>query len=315
MKKSILTKILVLSLAIAGVLGTYSCHKDTENQVNAEGQQVTKLAPDMVLAANATYLNTSSHQETGFEDNSAEPFNLQESIYSPSYIHTMIPSIKYNNGGDYVQKFYWTQGVWDAGSKDCSADRFRKGVEVRSDLNFKKDGWMGFAYMIPTDFPSDRSTIIAQGFNEGSSGGCARSWVWHLTWSNGTLTLTCRKSCGVETYTHVVATNITKGVWKPVVVQWRASNTNHGKVVVWHGQAVYDRSTPQVSRSNINLGYGTWSSDNLTSFITLKYGIYAYDCCDHVGSNDTEVVYFDNMSQWVDDAATNNGFDKVDPTQ
>ncbi len=304
MKKSVIKSSLLLGVTVISIMEIYSCQKSTENQ------QITETEPDMVFATAVAYTNTTTHAETGFESNGRGPF-YETTFKRPSYANVMTPSLGAAEGTRAL-KFNWLQSTWDAGNQ--TTDRDRKGIEAGSNLRFKKDGWFGCKFMVPNQFPTNRYTIIAQGFNEGAISGCERSWGWIIFIDNNSLKIRYRKSCGQETYEQTIASGVQRDAWKSLIVQWRVSKENRGKIVVWYANDVYSQSSPTFQDTEINMGWGTWSGNNINEKWKIKYGIYASDCTEHVGDGGERTIYFDNVSQWVDDAATNNGFDIVDPT-
>jgi hypothetical protein len=231
----------------------------------------------------ATYTNTSSHNETGFENGTISPFTIC-TTQSPNY------GQPFTKDGVPGMKFYWEQAGYDG-------TRMTKGAEACSNLNFYKEGWYGFHFYLPSPgYPTNKEAAIAQIFAEN---GCS-SWAAMLIVRNNALYLQHRSACVTPTEV-LIAADIQRNAWKPVVIHFRASNQNTGLLEVWYAGA--GKSSPNYSAANINFAWGVWNGDQLDNtvadnMIKLKFGMYCYDTGNY-SAGETRVVYYDNVSQLV----------------
>lgn len=272
----------------------YCCKKSSEKN---DAGSVLSESKKNVATTSATETNTSTQQETGFEDGNISPFTIC-TTQSPNYGQA------FTKNGEKCIKFYWTQTGFDG-------TRMDKGAEACSSLNFYKEGWYGFHFYLPsTGYPYNKETAIAQIFSEG---GCS-SWAAMLIVRNNALYLQRRNACVTPTEV-LIASDIQRDAWKPVIIHFKASHQSAGLVEVWYAGA--GKSSPTYRATNINFAFGTWNGDSLDSsvgdnMIKLKFGMYCYDTANYT-ANETRVVYFDNVSQLVGNPS--NAWELVNPNQ
>lgn len=150
----------------------------------------------------------------------------------------------------------------DKGSEICA---FASGTSTNI-AQMKQEGYQGFALYVPSSsFPTNKHTIIAQQF---CPGGCS-SWCGTVEIAENSLVANHRPACGDATTTTLVE-DIARNKWHTVVIRFRASQSSHGAYEVWYdGASVY-------SAKNIDVGFGTWSGDSLSTGFYFKNGMYAY---------------------------------------
>ena len=243
----------------------------------------------------ATYTNTATQKETGFEDGTISPFTVC-TTQSPNY------GQPFTKDGVKCMKFFWTQVGFDG-------TRMDKGAEACSSLDIYKEGWYGFHFYLPSPgYPTNKEASIAQIFAEN---GCS-SWAAMLVVRNNQLYLQHRPAC-VDPTEVLIASDIQRNAWKPVVIHFRVSHQNAGLLEVWYAGAA--KGTPTYRATNINFAWGVWDGDVLNAgvadnMIKLKFGMYCYDS-DNYTTGETRVVYFDNVSQLVGNPS--NAYETVHP--
>ena len=246
-------------------------------------QQVMGGSEKNTANIKATYTNTSTQKETGFEDGTISPFTIC-TTQSPNY------GQPFTKNGQKCIKFYWTQTGYDG-------TRMDRGAEACSSLNFYKEGWYGFHFYLPSaGYPYNKETAIAQIFAEQ---GCS-SWAALLIVRNNKLYLQRRSACVTPTEV-LIANDIQRDAWKPVVIHFKASHQSAGLLEVWYAGA--GKGTPTYRATNINFAWGIWNGDTLDSGVSdnmmkLKFGMYCYDDA-HYDTGESRVVYFDNVSQLI----------------
>ena len=149
-----------------------------------------------------------------------------------------------------------------------------KGVEIcvfeagtqTNVVQMQIEGWQGFSLYLPSEgFPTDKGTIISQQF---CPGGCS-SWCGTLSIEGNSLQADHRSACGDPT-SSVIVDDIPRDVWHQVVVRMRASREGNGAYEVWwDGDSVY-------SAKDIDVGFGTWDGDALSTGWYFKNGMYCY---------------------------------------
>lgn len=153
---------------------------------------------------------------------------------------------------------------------------------------------------------------VAQIFSEGTGGGGCSSWSGLLIVINNKLYLQRRTGCVAPTEV-LIANDIRRDAWKPVIIHFVASRQNAGLIEVWYAGA--GKSAPTYRATNINFASGVWSGDSLDSsiggnMIKLKFGMYCYDQDDYT-TGETRVVYFDNVSMLKNNPT--NAWEAVNP--
>lgn len=157
---------------------------------------------------------------------------------------------------------------------DYDGTRNDKGVEIcvfeagtqTNVAQIQIEGWQGFSLYVPSaSFPTDKGTIISQQF---CPGGCS-SWCGTLSIEGNNLQVDHRNACGDPT-TSVVVDDISRDAWHQVVVRMRTSQEGSGAYEVWwDGDSVY-------SVKDIDVGFGTWDGDALSTGWYFKNGMYCY---------------------------------------
>lgn len=218
----------------------------------------------MVLSKVACFITLSSLAAAGTLYSS----NFASGLGPFSTCNVKAPSSATVESGEL--KFFFDETSFD-GTRDD------KGVEIcvfeagtRTNVKqMAKEGWQGFNIYVPSDtFPTDKNTIFSQQF---CPGGCS-SWCGTLEIAGNSVVADHRSACADPTSATIVQ-SITRDVWHKVVVRMKVSQSGAGAYEVWwDGSLVY-------SKKNINVGFGDWSSDTLSSGWYFKNGQYAYGMC------------------------------------
>ncbi|KAL4947113.1 hypothetical protein BDW69DRAFT_199896 [Aspergillus filifer] len=228
---------------------------------------------NLLLASSLPKLGLAGTLYTGSFSSSLSPFSACN-LKSPSSV----------TASDSNAIFYFDESDFDDTRDD-------KGVEIcvfedgtSTNVNqMSKEGWQGFSlYASDDSFPTNRSTIIAQQF---CPGGCS-SWCGGLQIVENRLVAEHRAACGDAT-TITLVEDIERDKWHDVVVHMR----------------VY-------SVDGVNVGFGTWDGDALSSGWYFKNGIYAFDTEDYVDGT-TRTLLFDNVSWYETDSGETDGYDTV----
>lgn len=270
----------------------FSCKQEQDTKM-ADLKTVANTQNDFSVLATPT--NTSTQQETGFEDGTIAPFTVC-TTQNPNY------GQPFTKNGSKCMKFYWTQTGYDG-------TRMDKGAEACSSLDFYKDGWFGFHFYLPsTGYPTNKETAIGQIFAEN---GCS-SWAALLIVRNNNLYLQHRAACVTPTEV-LISSNIQRDAWKPVIIHFVSSHNNAGLIEVWYAGA--GKSSPTYSATNINFAWGVWAGDVLNStvadnMIKLKFGMYCYDDANYT-IGESRVIYFDNVSMLKGNPS--NAWETVNP--
>ncbi|KAJ5339067.1 hypothetical protein N7452_005795 [Penicillium brevicompactum] len=201
-------------------------------------------------------------------------FTIAGTIYQSDFTSSLSPfspcnvkSPSLSDTTDGKLQVYFDESYYD-GTRD------RKGAEIcvfesgmkKNVAQMIKEGWQGFSIYVPSDdFPTDKSTIIAQQF---CAGGCS-SWCGTVEIVKNTLQATYRSSCGDGTVTTIVD-DIERDTWHTVVVHMKVSKESDGAHEVWwDGTSVY-------SKKDVDIGFGTWDSDTLSTGWYFKNGEYCF---------------------------------------
>ena len=191
--------------------------------------------------------------------------NFTSSLSPFSACNVVSPSS--SNETDEKLMVYFEEAYYDG-------TRNRKGAEIcvfeddtsTNVAQMSKEGWQGFSLYVPSDtYPTDKASIIAQQF---CPGGCS-SWCGTLAIVNNTLEATHRNAC-VDGTTTTIVDDIERDRWHSVVVNMKVSQESAGAYAVWwDGHSVY-------SASDIDVGFGTWDDDTLSTGWYFKNGEYCY---------------------------------------
>ncbi|KAH7141066.1 hypothetical protein EDB81DRAFT_948753 [Dactylonectria macrodidyma] len=232
---------------------------------------------------------------------------LAGTLYSSDFSSSLSPfsacnvkspsSVTVSNGNAV---FYFDEANFDGTRND-------KGVEIcvldgtTNVPQMHKEGWQGFRLYVPsTTFPTTKNTIIAQQF---CPGGCS-SWCGTLEIADNTLFISHRPAC-VDPTEATVVSNIARDTWHSVVVHMKVSNTKTGVYEVWwDGTKVY-------SATGINVGFGTWSSGEISEGWYFKNGQYCFDT--EAYNDGTRTLKFDNVRWYETDNGEVDGYDTVAP--
>ena len=211
-----------------------------------------------IVIALASFARCGTLYESDFSTTSLSPFsacNFKASSYAQS------------TGS--LAEFFFDESGFDGTRNDKGTELcvFEPGTSTNV-KQMKKEGWQGFDLYLPSpEFPTDKSTIIAQQF---CPGGCS-SWCGTLGVVNNDLVVEHMDTCGNPTV-QTILSNIPRNNWHRVVVHMKVSQAGNGEYEVWwEGECIY-------AVKNINIGFGTWdnSTDTLTSGWYFKNGIYAF---------------------------------------
>ena len=185
----------------------------------------------------------------------------------PSYAHATSESPVH--AGFVKLTVYFDESNYEGTRDDKGAEVCHFDSGTTSNAILKKEGYQGFALYVPSSsFPTDKSTIVAQQF---CPGGCS-SWCGTLSITGNQLVVDHRSSCGNPTQ-QVIVSSIARDTWNSVIVRFKVSVAEKGAYEVWYnGGNVY-------SSKNINVGFGSWSDDTLTSGFYFKNGQYASGRC------------------------------------
>jgi hypothetical protein len=239
-----------------------------------------------------------SLKATGFTNGTIAPYTIcttQNPNYGQPFTLDSAPAMK----------FFWTQVGYDGTRQD-------RGAEACSALAIYKEGWYGLKFYLPTPgFPSDKTQTIAQVF---ANGGCS-SWAAMLEVRNNELWIVYRGNCvATPQYQVMLASDIPRNAWNPVVIHFITSNQNAGAIEIWYGDAVCTRDVPTHRNFGINFAFGTWTGDTLTAdpanSIGLKFGMYNFDDANYT-VGETRTIYYDQVSQL--DGAPTNAWETVNP--
>jgi hypothetical protein len=224
--------------------------------------------------ATSAKVDTSTQKSTGFEDGTIAPFSIC-TTQSPNY------GQPFTKDGVKCIKFFWQQSAYNG-------TRLTRGAEACSSLTTFKEGWYGFRFYLPSPgYPTNKEAAIGQIFQ---SGAC-NSWAALLIVKNNALRLQYRGAC-VTPVDVLIAADIQRNAWKPVVIHFVASHQNAGTMEVWYnGTRVY-------SATGINFGFGTWSGDTLAAGNSMNwhFGQYDYDSANYT-AGETRTSYYDNVCQ------------------
>lgn len=162
---------------------------------------------------------------------------------------------------------YFDESYYD-GTRDRKGAEicvFEDGTETNV-AQMTKSGWQGFLIYVPSDtYPTDKSSIIAQQF---CPGGCS-SWCGVIEIANNTLQAVHRAACHDGT-TATLVDDIERDTWHSVVVHMEVSQESAGSYEVWwDDEQVY-------SATDIDVGFGTWDNDTLTTGWYFKNGEYCF---------------------------------------
>ncbi|KAL5339331.1 polysaccharide lyase-domain-containing protein [Aspergillus crustosus] len=203
---------------------------------------------------------------------------------------------------DSTLEIYFSEADFDGTRNDKGAEIcfFQSGTSTNVP-QMQKEGWQGFSLYVPSaDFPTDKSTIIAQQF---CPGGCS-SWCAAVQIQDNSLAVEHRSACGDATEETVVA-DIARDTWHDVVVHMRVSQEENGVYEVWwNGEKVY-------GVDGIDVGFGSWDGDVLETGWYFKNGQYAYDTESY--TDESRTLFFDNVAWYEPDAGEDDGYDTVAP--
>lgn len=192
--------------------------------------------------------------------------SFSSSNLSPfSACNVKAPSSATASDGELVMYFDETDYDGTRNDRGVEICVFQSGTSTNV-VQMHKQGWQGFNLYVPSgDFPTDKGTIISQQF---CGGGCS-SWCGTLSIEGNSLQVDHRTGC-VDPTTATLVSNIARDTWHDVVVHMKVSREESGTYEVWwNGNLIY-------SKKNINVGFGTWDGDMLTSGWYFKNGMYCY---------------------------------------
>lgn len=264
------------------------------------------------LLATALTLSAASlsHAQTGaedFEDGALTPFWVEVGGGNISEIIT--PTGFAARAGTKVHRIKWFEDNY-------ANNRLTRGVEGLSSNQprITADGWYGFSFFIPTDFPAGKQMSIAQIHAWHTSLPATNSNIGVGLTPDGRLIIDGGYGVGdggkILTADAVLAPAITKGVWHDVIIYCKFSRVNTGILRAWIDGA--PESAPTVNVTGINLGNGAWTSDELmTHGAYVKWGLYCWDV-GHYTDHETREIFFDEITYQVGNPT--GSFDLVKPT-
>ena len=231
---------------------------------------------------------TDSQNSTGFESEKDLPIHPC-TVQKPNYSEVVtLPSEHIPRAprtGIRCMKFFWTE-------EDYNGTRMRRGAEACASLPCYKEGWSGFYIYLPDPgFPRDKDAVCAQIFQLGK----CNSWAGTLEISKNSLLVNHRHYCGTPVV-GVVAKDIPRNRWIPIVIHYVASHEGRGMFQVWFDKD--KKYSPSYSAKNINFGFGEWNKDDTlekSSSIGPKWGQYNYDAGNYT-KGETRTSYYDNIS-------------------
>jgi hypothetical protein len=244
------------------------------------------------------FSDTATLKATSFANASIAPYTIC-TTQNPNYGQAFALD------GTPCMKFFWTEVGYDGTRQD-------RGAEACSALAIYKEGWYGLKFYLPDPgFPSDKTETIAQIF---ANGGCS-SWAAMVEVRNNDLWIVYRGNCvATPQYQVMLAADIRRNVWNPVILHFIASNQNAGGIEVWYADAVCTHDRPTHRHLGINFGFGTWTSDALdavpSNSIGLKFGMYNFDDANYT-TGETRTIFYDDVSQL--DGASPTGWEMVNP--
>jgi hypothetical protein len=230
-------------------------------------------------------VNTATEVSSGFANGSLSPFWIctTDSRNNP---------FAANIAGQNCAGFSWHQQYYDG-------TRNTKGTELCSSLAIYKEAWYGFYLYVPSSgYPTDKETGIAQFFQNGS---CS-SWAAILTIKNNDLYIQRRAACVNQNF-DLVAANIPRDVWIPIVIHWVASHVGAGQFQIWYNWA--PQNSPTYNAQGINFGFGDWNADDTLAAGNsqgLKLGQYDYDNSNYT-PGEVRTLFYANVSQIVGNPA------------
>lgn len=128
---------------------------------------------------------------------------------------------------------------------------------------FRKEAWQGFALLVPSSFPTDARTLVAQ--QRCASAACGEDWCGAIALSGTNIVAQHRASCTSTGAEITLATNIARDVWHSVVLDVRTSNVFDGKYAVW-----FDGRRNYLA-SGINVGFSdTWDNGTMSAGAFLR---------------------------------------------
>ena len=272
------------------------------------------------LAGRAQIIDTSTEIQTGFDTGTLSPMVLSatESPDNVSVTTAGAPgALAAAAGGmDYITSF-WSEAGWEE-----SEVRDHKGAEIKSPLNFTKEGWEGFDIYVPSNgYPTDKVATIAQIFDNAIDDDA--SWGAMLMIQNNSFRILYRGNEVAPTaganglWGSLVDGTVTRDSWVPIVIHFVVSREDEGELQVWIGGAA--QNDPTFSVTGIDLGYGGTGTDgwdtatdslDADAGINLHLGQYDWDTANYT-TGETRTLYFDSITQLVGGGSA--GFDIVDP--
>lgn len=268
------------------------------------------LAPLTLGAAVLASFTASASAQTvaeDFEDGALSPLWVE--VGNGNIAEIITPSGFNARAGTKVHRLKWFEDNY-------VGTRLTRGVEGTSSNSprITADGWYGFSFYLPADFPTPGKQMhIAQIHAWHSSLPATNSMIGVFITSDGRLTIDGGYGVGdggkVATGDGVLSKTLTKGTWHDVIVYCKLSKIDTGILRAWVDGA--PESQPTVNITNINLGNGAWSGDELmTHGAYIKWGLYCWDT-GHYTDHESREIFFDEIKYQVGNPT--GAFDLVKP--
>lgn len=245
-------------------------------------------------------VNTTSHKEHDFNNNSLGPFT-EDQGFTGSAIYGEGMSFQNDFTGGKRLKLTWKESEYDGSRRE-------RGHEIKLNVNGNDEIYTGFYLFIPSGQSNNllnKNTIIWQLYNWNTAG-CS-NWTAHLELKNNDLYLSYRNACVTAT-TVKILDNIQTDVELAFQIRAVLSGSNHGTLaVLLDGNIIVDKK-------NINLGFGSFdSNDNaITSVAGVKMGLYCHDTGNYT-NNETRILYLENVGSCYRTGSVGNSLNLIDP--
>ena len=248
----------------------------------------------------ADTVDTDSLKEHDFDNSALGPF-VEDQGFSGSELSGEGMSFTDDGRGGRRLKLHWKEAEYDG-------TRRERGHEIKLQITDAKEVYSGFYLNIPSGQSNNimnKGTIIWQLYNWNSAG-CS-NWTSHIELIEDELYLSYRNAC-VDPTVVKIADNIPTNTDLAFQIRAVTSGINRGRITV-----LLDGET-LVNETNINLGFGSFDSDDNaeTSVVGVKMGMYCYDTEDY-DDDEVRIVYLDNVSASKRSGTVANSLSRVDP--
>lgn len=248
----------------------------------------------------ADTLDTDSLKKHDFDNSALGPF-VEDQGFTGSDLSGEGMSFQNDGRGGKRLKLHWKESEYDG-------TRRERGHEIKLQITDEKEVYSGFYLNIPSGQDNNilnKGTIIWQLYNWNSAG-CS-NWTAHIELIKDDLYLSYRNAC-VDPTVVKIKDNIETDTDLAFQIRTVLSGVNRGRITV-----LLDDET-LVNETNINLGFGSFDSDDNaeTSVAGIKVGMYCYDTGDY-DEDEVRIVYLDNVSASLRSGTLANSMSRVDP--